>query len=122
VSRILLDTSRTFALTRYIASHQQLLFRSAKGEGGADRVDVLFYAVQYINVRTVIYPDFTIFELSYDEFTGHTGGFYGSVPSSCTCYGIGGRSVEGILVADSFKEHHDDGEEWEPSAILKFDP
>jgi hypothetical protein len=31
---LLRKTGRTFALVRYIASHQQLLFRSDKGDGG----------------------------------------------------------------------------------------
>jgi hypothetical protein len=116
----ILETLRTFALARYVAAHQQLLFRSAKGEGGSDRVDIAFYAVQYINVRTLIYHPFNIFELSDSEFTAHTGGFFESVPTSCTRYGIGGSAIEGLIVAQSFQEHHDDGEEWEPSPLLKF--
>jgi hypothetical protein len=108
-------------LARYIASHQQLLFRSAIGEGGASRVDIVFGPVQYLNVRTLIYDDFKVYELTREEFRSIAGPLAMEAPSSCRYYGLGGDKIEGALIAISFLEHADDGLEWEPSAILRFD-
>jgi hypothetical protein len=122
MSTLVRSTGRSFAVVRYIAAHSQLLFRSSRGEGGPGRVDIAFTAVQYLNLHTLRYDDFTIYELTEEEFRSVAGPLGDRPPAGCRRYGVGGAEMAGVLIASSFLEHADDGEDWEPSAILKFDP
>jgi len=118
MSRILLQTDRTFELVRYVATHSHLIFRSAKGNGGPDRFDLAFTAVRYMNVGTQVYSQFTIVELTEEELAGYHGSLVRPVTPGLTRYGIGGAEIEGYVVAGSYLEHRDDGESWEPSKLL----
>lgn len=119
VGELVYETSRQFTLARYVAFHGQALFRSAPGEGGPDRVDVLFRGVQFPAVSTMLMPDFTICELTRDEFSRRAKGFSLTLPSRCICYALGDESSGGLVVALSLEVHRDDHSEWEPSEILE---
>jgi hypothetical protein len=121
VPNLVRGTGRTFVMARYIAAHQQLLFRSAIGDGGPNRVDIVFGGVQYLNLRTLVYENFNVYELGYEEFKSVGGRLAPVAPSSCHYYGFGDEGIEGVMIAISFVEHTDKGQEWEPSAILRFD-
>lgn len=117
--KVIHETQRTFSLARYVAHHQQVLFRSARGEGGSDRVDIVFRGAQYINLSTLIYEYFTIYRLSPAEFASLAGRFYEPVAGDLNYYGVGGSEVMGLVAALTFDEHHDDKDEWDPSEILE---
>src|SRR5436190_21027859 len=119
--KLIKETGRSFAFVRYIASHQQLLFRSEKGEGGATRAEILFAPVQFLAISTLLYEVFNIYTLTAEELASHVQGRQVPPLGGCTVFGLGGPEVSGVVVAQSFTEHEDDGEFWEPSSILRFD-
>jgi hypothetical protein len=118
---LLFETGRQHTVVRFVASHQQLLFRSNKGEGGATRAEVLFRGVQYMSVKSTIYDVFNIYEIALGERPQYLGLFYADPPASCKVFGIGGPSVGGVVVAAGYFCSEDDDEFWEPSNILQFD-
>jgi hypothetical protein len=54
---IMLDefsSDRVFSLTDYLIGHQHLLSRSRAGVGGEQNVDLIFAAVQYVELPTLL--------------------------------------------------------------------
>ncbi|MFF7633531.1 hypothetical protein ACFZB9_10320 [Kitasatospora sp. NPDC008050] len=115
------ETGREFVLARYVASHQQLLFRSDKGMGGASRMEILFGPVQYLSLGCDVYEHFNIFGLTTEELARYSGGLYEAPPESCKIYGLGGTEIRGLVVAPGYVSTEDDGMYWEPSTLLRFD-
>jgi hypothetical protein len=70
----------------------------------------------------MIMPDFTIRQLTREEFARRANGFSISLPLSCLCYAIGDELSGGLVAALSFEVHHDNRSEWEPSEILQEIP
>jgi hypothetical protein len=121
MAELIWESRRSFFLARFVASHQQLLFRSEKGDGGPRRGEVLFRGVQYVSVKCTMYEEFNIYELSRMELNRYSGGLYGDPPSACHVYGIGGSEISGIVVAAAYFFQEDDREYWEPSTMITFD-
>jgi hypothetical protein len=115
------ETGRQFAVVRYIASHQQLLFRSDKGLGEKTRMEILFGPVQYMNLTTVLYEEFNIYALSEAELMQYSGGLAGIPGGSLKAFGVGGAEIRGVIIASGYISTEDDGTFWEPSTILRFD-
>ncbi|GAA1076524.1 hypothetical protein [Kitasatospora arboriphila] len=118
---LLWETGRQFVLARYVASHQQLLFRSDKGMGGGSRVEVLFGPVQNMNLSCLVYEQFNIYLLPRGDLREYSGGLFGDPPASCKVYGIGGPEIRGLVVASGYTSVEDDGNYWERSSLLRFD-
>ncbi|WP_329562750.1 hypothetical protein [Kitasatospora sp. NBC_01266] len=114
------ESGRDFIMARYIASHQQLLFRSDKGMGGRTRLEVAFGPVQYLSLHTLVYENFSIFELSPEELE-LCSPRPATVASSCKIYGIGSPKPTGLVIAPGYASLEDDGNYWEPSNLLRFD-
>ncbi|MEV3855589.1 hypothetical protein AB0J38_14825 [Streptomyces sp. NPDC050095] len=121
--KLIWETRRQFVVARYVAEHQQLLFRSDKGMGGETRMEILFGPVRHMNLGCLIYEQFNLYSMSPEELAEHSGGLCLNPPSSFSLYGIGGTEteVQGVIVASGYSSTEDDGDYWEPSGLLRFD-
>jgi hypothetical protein len=111
----LFSSERHFQMWRYLVSHSQLLLRSAKTNTERARIDLLFKNVSVINLAATL--DGIAINLVEPEVIAIPS-ILADVSRGRKVYQIITHGFSGYVVAGSFIFHEDEGEYYEPSALL----
>lgn len=113
------SSERHFQMWRYLVSHRQLLLRSTKTSAAQVRVDLLFKDVSAINLVTTL--DGVVIRLAEPKAISMPATL-ADVLGTRKIYQITTHGFSGHVVAGSFTSHEDEGEYYEPSALLPWSP
>lgn len=110
--------NRRFQIWSYTVSHGTLLLRSTKAPGTPTRVDVLFKDVAAINLPTNV--DGLTIERADDAAAREAASTLDEPElRGRTVFAVRGRGCRGHVVAGAVFHHEDEGEFFDPSALLE---
>lgn len=115
----LFESTRRFQVWLYSVSHAQLLLRANPRHGGDERIEVLFKAVRWMGIPTVL-DGLTIREVERAEVAGElplSGAADERIRPEYRFYVLEGAGYRGVVVALAAFVHTDTLADHEPSGF-----